>query len=300
MIVRAAGPEEYSEIHNMVDEAFKHSELESIIVQRTISDDPNFQKGDLRVLKVHGKIVSMMMLMRRPLRIGTATVNGAIVAPVATHPDYQGKGYCSAVMRDSIQYMKTQGFDITILWGNPWLYPHYGYSPAMAKTEAVIKVKQEALPQKRPYKFRPLSETVLEQITKIYHDNTATRTCAEIRSPTTWDWRPGGVKANLQVLTNQRGKVIGYIALGADWGHACAHEIGVLNDEASEAIFNYLLEIAKNKGLKEFPCIIHPDHPFARFAFWHDGEIRIRSGGQAGMARLLNLAAFLTHMMRRV
>jgi predicted acetyltransferase len=87
--------------------------------------------------------VSMMMLLRRPLRIGTAVVNGAIIAPVATHPNHQGKKYCSAVMRDAVRYMKTQRFDITILWGNTWLYPHYGYSPAMVKTELVIKPTQK-------------------------------------------------------------------------------------------------------------------------------------------------------------
>ncbi len=297
MFVGAANPEEYAEIYDMVCKAFKQSKLENAIVKVTTTEDTNFRKGDLRIVKVDGKIVSMMMLIRRPLRIGTTIVNGAIVAPVATHPDYQRKGYCSAVMRNAIQYMKTQGFDITILWGNPWLYPHYGYSPAMMKTEIVIKPKQRGSSEKRSYEFRSFTKADLEQITQIYHSNTAARTCAEIRSARMWEWKPGGSEAKLEVLIDKKGKVIGYLALGTDWGRPCAHEIGVLNDEeACEVIFNYILEIAKSKSLKEFYCIVHPDHPFARFAFWHDGEIRIRSGSGAGMARLLNLVPLLTKM----
>ncbi len=295
MIVKAADPEEYAEIYDMVDKAFRQPE-ERTIIRVTTGEDSNFQKGDLRVVKVDGKIVSMMMLIRRPLRIGTAIVNGAIVSPVATHPDYQRKGYCSAVMRNAVQYMKTQGFDITILWGIPWLYPHYGYSPAMMRTELAIKPKQSKQAEKGPYEFRSFTESDLEQITRIYHSNTATRTCAEIRSPKMWEWKPGGSEAKLEVLIDKKGKVIGYRALGTDWGRPCVHEVGVLNDEACGVIFHSLLETAKNKGLEEFYCIIHSDHPFARFAFWHDGEIRIRSGGGAGMARVLNLFSLLTKM----
>lgn len=298
MMVGPADSEEYAEIYDMVYKAFKQSKLENTIIRVTTSEDSHFRKGDLRVVKVDGKIVSMMMLIRRPLRVGTAIVNGAIVAPVATHPEYQRKGYCSAVMRDAIEYMKAQGFDITILWGEPWLYPHYGYSPAMVKTEIVIKPKQRDSSEKGSYEFRSFTEADLEQITQIYHSNTATRTCAEVRSATMWEWKPGGSEAKLEALIDKKGEVIGYLALGTDWGRPCAHEIGVLNDEACGVIFNRLLEIAKRKSLKEFYCIIHPDHPFARFAFWHDGEIRIRSGGGAGMARLLNLVTFLTKMER--
>ena len=295
MIVKAADSEEYEEVHEVVGKAFRNPQLEHRVVNVTTSEDPNFKKGDLRVVKVDGKVVSMMMLIRRPLRIGTAIVNGAIIAPVATHPANQGKGYCSAVMRDAVQYMKTQGFDLTILWGNPWLYPHYGYSPAMMSTELVIKPKQNSMGKGR-YESRPLEEADLEQITHLYHSNTATRTCAEIRSPTMWEWKPSGSEVELKVFLDKMGEVIGYTSLGTDFGRPCAHEVGVLNDEACEAVFNFLLENAERRGLKELYCITHPDNPFARFAFWRGGEIRIRSGDGAGMVRVLNLASLLKRM----
>lgn len=296
MIVRAAEPEEYPEILDMVYRAFKQSELERIIIKVTTGEDPNFQKGDLRVVEADGKIVSMMMLIRRQLRIGKAVVNGAIVAPVATHPDYEKKGYCSAVMRNAIQYMEAQGFDITILWGIPWLYPHYGYSPSMLKTHLFINPERTRPLEKVSADFHPLEETDLDKITQIYHSNTETRTCAEIRSQKMWEWKPRSPGAGIEVLTDKKGEVIGYRALGTDWGRPCAHEVGILNYEAHAPIFNSLLETAKEKQLKDFYCIIHPDHPFARFAFWHDGETRLNRGGGAGMARVLNLVSLLAKM----
>ena len=77
MIVRAADPKEYDDIYDLADAAFK-SYPERMIIEVTVSDDPHFRPGDLRVVSVDGNVVSMMMLLRRPLRIGTAVVNGPL------------------------------------------------------------------------------------------------------------------------------------------------------------------------------------------------------------------------------
>jgi len=298
MIVRPAEPHEYAQIHDLLKQAFRHSELESTMIRVSTEQDPNFRKEDLRVVEAAGRIVSMMLIIRRPLRIGTAIVNGAIVGPVATHPDHRNRGYCSAVMRDAVQYMKAQGFAMAILWGISWLYPHYGYSPAMAKTEIVLKPDQGSSVARGEYKFRPFDETDLQQMTHIYHNNTSTKTCSEVRSPEMWEWKPGGSKVRLDVLSDRRKGVMGYVVTGTDWGRPCAHEIGVLNEEACGAILSYLLGMMRQMGLKEFYCLAHPDQGFSRFAFWHGGEMRIQSGGGAGMAQVLNLASLLTGMVK--
>ena len=297
--MRAADPKEYSDIYDLADAAFK-SHQERMMIRVTINEDPHFQPGDLRVALVDGNVVSMMMLLRRPLRIGTAVVNGAIIAPVATHPDHQGKRYCSAVMRNAVQYMKTQGFDITILWGNSWLYPHYGYSPAMVKTELVMKSTQKKVNVTSPCQVRSFVTADLESITQIYNHNTVTRTCSEVRSPATWEWRSSGSEVKLEVVTDAEGKVIGYWSLGTDWDRHCAHEVGVLNDEACGIVFNYLLETVKTKGMTEFYCITHPTYPFTRFAYLQGSEVRIKSGGGAGMARVLNPVLLLTAMEKEL
>lgn len=295
MIVRAAQPEEYREVYALVDAAFK-SPLERRILQVTLREDPHFQPSDLRVVSVDGHVASMMLLLRRPLRVGRAMVNGAIVAPVATHPNHQRKGYCSAVMRDAVAYMKTQEVDLSILWGAPWLYPRYGYSPAMVRTELVVKPTQPPAATTDSCSVRPLAEMDLEAVTQMYHANTATQTCAEVRSPAQWEWQPNSAAVVQEVVTDETGTVVGYWSQGTDWGRPCAHEVGVATTEACGVVFNRLLEAAKTKGVTELPCLLHPTHPFTRYAFHHGSEVRIRSGGGAGMARVINLQSLLTAM----
>jgi predicted acetyltransferase len=300
MIVRPAESAEYAEVCDMAYSAFEQGDFERRIIKVTTEEDPNFRRGDLRVSVVDGKIVSMMMIIRRSIRIGSAAVNGAIVAPVATHKDFRGKGHCSAVMRNAVQYMKAQGFDITILWGIPWLYPRYGYSAAMMKAEVAIKPQSEVHTKKDGFELRPFVEGDLHEIANIYHNNTATKTCAEIRTQKLWEWKPRSPNTRFMAILNKKGEIAGYYVLGKDWGRPCALEVGVLNDEACIPLFNCLVEEASRKDLKELPCLIHPHHLFAQFAFWHNCEVEIQSGGGAGMAQVLNLPSLLVKMTKEL
>jgi len=295
--VRAAKPEDYKEIGEMVHHAFQKGNgtgLERRIVEVTTTEDPNFYKGDLRVTEVKGKIVSMMLIIRRPIRIGTAIVNGAIVAPVATHPEHQRRGYCSAVMRDAIGYMKKQNFDITLLWGEPWLYPKYGYSPAMPYPRLVINPERCRKVETEPHTLESFDEHCIKEVTAIYHNNTATRTCAEIRSPELYEWKPRSPGVDLTIV-NRKGEIIGYSVFTLQNPKENVAEIGVLNDLACEAVFNRILQLAKEREIKEFFCVVPPDHPFSSFAFWKNGELRITRSG-AGMVRVLNLVSLFRKM----
>jgi len=298
MKVRAAKPEEYKEIGEMVHHAFQGGNgtgLERCIVEVTTTEDPNFHEGDLRVTEVEGKIVGMMLIIRRRIRIGTAIVEGAIVAPVATHPEHQRKGFCSAVMRDAIDYMKRQNFDITILWGEPWLYPKYGYSPSMPFPRLVINPERCKKVETEPYTIELFDEHCINEVTKIYHNNTATRTCAEIRSPELYEWKPRSPHVDFETIVNQKGEIIGYsvFTLQNPWENI--PEIGVLNDLACKVVFNRILQLAKERRIKEFFCVVPPDHPFSSFAFWRKGEQRITRSG-AGMIRVLNLISLFKKM----
>jgi len=300
MNVRASKPKEYKEVGEMVHHAFQKGDgtgLERRIVKVTTTEDPNFHKGDLRVTEVEGKIVSMMLIIRRPIRIGTAIVNGAIVAPVATHPEHQGEGYCSAVMRDAIGYMKRQNFDLTLLWGEPWLYPKYGYSPAMPFPRLVINPERCKQVETAPYTIEPFNEHCLKEVTTIYHNNTATRTCAEIRSSELYEWKPRGPRVDFETLVDQKGEVIGYFAFTPQNPSENVAEIGAQNDLACEAVFNRVIQIGRERKIKEFFCVVPPDRPFSSFAFWKNGEQRITRSG-AGMIRVLNLVSLLKKMKK--
>jgi predicted N-acetyltransferase YhbS len=243
---RAAEEEEYEEILTMTQEAFRKAaggcstgELEHNIVEATVTNNPNFRKGDLRIVEAEGKIVSMILIIRRQARIGRAIVNNAIVAPVATRAGDEKKGYCTAVMRDAINYMKQQGFDITTLWGHPWLYTYYGYSPAMISPSIAIKPERcRSTEVKDTFTIQPYEETQAKAVTDIYHRNTISQVLAEIRNPEPFEWKIYSPDVEFQTVIDKKSRVMGYysISKSAPSGRNVL-EIGVANTEACKIIF---------------------------------------------------------------
>ena len=306
---RAAEEAEYKEIVTMTQEAFRKAsggrstgELERTIVEATVTADPNFRKGDLRIVEAEGKIVSMMLIIRRQARIGRGIVDNAIVSPVATRVDHEKKGYCSAVMRDAIDYMKQQEFDITTLWGHPWLYTHYRYSPAMVSPSIAIKPERcKPIEVKDTFTIQPYEEPQAKAITDIYHRNTINQVLAEIRKPEPFEWKVHSPHVELQTVTDKKGRVIGYYSISqtAPSGRNVL-EVGVAKTEACKIIFNKLLDYAKERKLAELICPMSPQHPFAQFAYWQNAELRITMASGAGFERILNMTTLFGKMKKEL
>jgi predicted acetyltransferase len=292
----------------MTQEAFRKAaggrstgEFERDIVEATVTADPNFCKGDLRIVEAEGKIVSMMLIIRRQVRIGKAIVNSAIVSPVATRVGHEKKGYCSLVMRDAISYMKQQEFDLTTLWGHPWLYTHYGYSPAMVSPSVAIKPERcHPTEVEDTFTIQPYEETQAKAVTDIYHRNTVNQVLAKIRNPEPFEWKVHSPNVEFQTVIDKKGRVTGYYAISqtAPSGRNLL-EIGVANTEACKIIFNKLLDYAKEKKLAELICPMTPQHSFAQFAYWRNAELRTRASG-AGFARILNMTTLFDKMKKEL
>ncbi|MBE0512765.1 GNAT family N-acetyltransferase, partial [Candidatus Bathyarchaeota archaeon] len=306
---RSAEEADHDEILTMTQEAFRKAaggrstgEFESNIVEATVTADPNFRKGDLRIVEAEGKIVSMMLIIRRQARIGKAIVNNAIVSPVATRVGHEKKGYCSLVMRNAINYMKQQEFDITTLWGHPWLYTHYGYSPAMVSPSVAIKPERcHTTEVKDTFTIQSYEETQAKAVTGIYHQNTVNQVLAVIRNPEPFEWKVHSPNVKFHTVIDKKGRVIGYFVISqtAPSGRNLL-EIGVANTEACKIIFNKLLDYAKEKKLTELICPMSPQHPFAKFAYWQNAELRTTSASGAGFGRILNMTTLFDKMKKEL
>jgi len=228
-------------------------------------------------------------------------VNNAIVSPVATRVGHEKKGHCSLVMRNAISYMKKQKFNLTTLWGHPWLYTHYGYSPDMVSPSVAIKPERcHPTEVKDTFTIQPYEETQAKAITDIYHQNTINQVLAEIRNPEPFEWKVRSPNVEFQTVIDKKRRVIGYYS-SSQTGPSGRNllEIGVANMEACKIIFNKLLEYAKEKKLAELICPVRPKHPFAQFAYWQNAGLRTRASS-AGFARILNMTTLFDKMKKEL
>jgi len=302
IIARAAGAEEYPIVGDLVERAFRPLygdsyegiTMERRLVEILVQEDPAFRPAHLRLVEAEGQIVSTMMLVERQLRFASVSVRGNIVAPVATDPGHERQGYCSRVMRDAVAYMKGAGFVVSLLWGVPWLYPHYGYSSALPWLRVTLMPQRARRPAERgDHHFQPVSAEHAPAVNALYAANQAHTTGSEVRSDDWWEWRPRCPRALYEVALDRAGVVAGYFQAIAPPDGLMVFDVGIRGRAAGEAVLGRLLEVAGERGLERFDLDLFPDHPFSRVCFAHNGELRLSRGGGAGMIRVLDLPALL-------
>ena len=81
-----------------------------------VRTDPSYRYDQSRVVVVNGQIVSTLRVWEREMRIGSIAVPMGGIGGVGTHPDHQGVGYATALMKDTITYMRTVGYEVGVLF----------------------------------------------------------------------------------------------------------------------------------------------------------------------------------------
>lgn len=82
-----------------------------------------------RVLEEDSRIVSACRLLVYRVRVGRAEINQGDLGMVCTHPDFQGRGLASELMRDVIGHMRERGCQFGRLGGLVRFYSRFGWVP---------------------------------------------------------------------------------------------------------------------------------------------------------------------------
>lgn len=292
MIVRPARPSEYDALVDLVQRAFPPSDEATIITLTTIRSDPRFRPEHLRVAERDGAIVGMVNVIDRLVHIGAARVRCAIIAPLATAPEQQGAGVGSALMRDTLEWARGNGFLLSMLWGHPWLYPRYGYAPGIKSYSVVLDAHTQPLGD-QAYTLRPYAAGDVPALVRAYETEMATMTLAEVRSDEPWEWRPHKPTTILEVAVDPARTIRGYFRATPGNERLQVGELIAMDTGAAQAIFDRLIHVARQHDLHDIHVTATPDNRWARLAFMRGAEIRIGSGGGAGMVRVIDLPALL-------
>ena len=90
-----------------------------------------------------GAEVARLRVLDRQMRLGVAWVRIGAIAGVKTKPRHRGQGYARELMRATVDHMRENGYDASILFGIPNFYHRFGYAPVMPD-KSVVRIKTAA------------------------------------------------------------------------------------------------------------------------------------------------------------
>ena len=124
-VFRSATQQDIEKILNVVEKAFrieKGSDKWENMKNLILKEPENW-----RVLLENGEIIGAAHIGKSWLKIGKSKILKGDVGEVSIPPEYQGKGYGTKLMKDVVEWMKKEGYDISRLGGLVKFYSRFGY-----------------------------------------------------------------------------------------------------------------------------------------------------------------------------
>ena len=232
--------------------AFGESEDRKQRFVNIVKRDTRFDLNNTRVCFVDGKAASVVQIFDRPMRIGNCVVRMGGVGSVGTDPPHRRAGYSSGVLRDSVRYMQTAGYDLSIL--STGLHSHYARAGWVIHPTYSIDVTLPAALGAAP------ADAIIElcepnrdlpALRAIYDQFNANRTGTFAKSAEYWvnrpEWRP--YDPALYWIAKRGGTTIAYLQ-AERWE---VGEFGYLPDaeETMITLFCHFFHRAKAEGVQE-------------------------------------------------
>ena len=234
-----------------------------------VRGDSSYRLPQTRVVVVNDTVVSTLRVWERRMRVGTSLVTMGGIGGVCTHPNYRGVGYASALMRDTINYLRTTGCDLGVLFSIipeafyrrlGWItLPLHGFNVSCNLGTREVDSSEWQITD-----FNP--ETDLDAVASLYDRTNAHQSGTITRTRAYWDMAPSRIRGVLPtVIAHRNGHIEGYLNYEIDGKCAEVHEVGYVSDHPTvlDAFASHFMDACEVQGVEEIAGRFPFQHPFA-------------------------------------
>ena len=267
-----------------------------------VRTDPSYRYDQSRIVVVNGQIVSTLRVWEREMRIGSIAVPMGGIGGVGTHPDHQGAGYATALMKDTIAYMRTVGYDVGVLFSAiPCaFYRKLGWASTPLAGFRVTRRRNIGL-EETEWRVESFDEgRDLEPAIALYDSYNAEQSGSLVRVRSYWDSGPARLRDILPTLVARHGDSLGgYLNFQVDGKSVNILEVAYdrTQPQALTALVSHLLPVCEREGVEELYGDIPHRHPMIDLLVeGTTGDIFL-TGNSAMMLYPVNLLALLQRLL---
>ena len=292
-----------SEITEMIDlqcQVFRPDGHERY--RQYVRTDPSYRYDQSRVVVVNGQIVSTLRVWEREMRIGAVPVPMGGIGGVGTHPDHQGVGYATALMKDTISHMQTVGYDVGVLFSAiPCaFYRKLGWASVPLAGFRVTRRRNIGL-EETEWRVEPFDEgRDLEACIMLYDNHNVQQSGSLVRTQSYWESGPARLREILPtVVARQRDKFGGYLNFQVDEKSVNILEVAYdrTQPEALTALVRYLLQVCEREGVEELHGDIPHRHPMVDLLVEGTAGDTFLTGNSAMMLYATNLVSLFRRLL---
>ncbi len=249
-------------------------------------------------LLVKGTVVSWCWVHDFQQQIGDSLLRMGGIAGVGTHQDHRFQGYARRMLHNTLRWMRQEGYDVSMLYGVPGLYPKFGYAVAFPGVVHTLAVRDaERCPHTDGCQVVDYGPEYRDAVLTMYQAYNAGRTGIIRRDPARWmTFRKGlhwGNPVLGKVILTRQGRPVGYFARDA-YAEAEILEVGFAKSEYYGDLIHAASAIAWSQRTELLHFHLPEDDVLMRHcrALGVRTEVSYRVDG-GGMVRLLNILTTL-------
>ena len=292
MEIRGIRESELAEMIDLQCQVFRPDGQERY--QQYVRTDPSYRYDQSRVVVANGRIVSTLRVWEREMRIGSIAVPMGGIGGVGTHPDHQGAGYATALMKDTITYMRKVGYDVGVLFSAiPCaFYRKLGWASVPLAGFQVTRRGNVGLGETgwRVERFDEVRD--LENCIALYDKHNAEQSGSLVRTQSYWESGPARLREILPtVVARCENSLGGY--LNFQVGEKSANILEVAYDrtqpQALTALVSHLLQVCERENVEELHGDIPHRHPMVNLLVEGTAGDTFLTGNSAMMLYATNL-----------
>lgn len=266
MEIRAARESELEQIVDLNCISFNRNGYERF--WQYVRGDSSYRSQQSRVVVVNNVVVSTLRIWERRIRVGESLVTLGGIGNVCTRPKYEGVGYASALMRQTAEYFKTEGYDLGILFTiiPEEFYERFGWTSMPIEGFNLPFNTTDRKEKDTAYQIRDFNlETDLDAVASIYDISNAHQSGTISRTRSYWDMEPSRLRGILPtVVACQNGDPVGYLNYQIYGSRIDIREVGYLPDHSDviDPLVHHLLKASESENIKVILGMFTPKHPF--------------------------------------
>ena len=231
-----------------------------------VRGDSSYRYDQSRVVVVDGRVVAHLRVWERSRRIGSCIVRMGGIGGVCTHPDYRGDGYATALMQDTISYMRRVGYDLSVLFSiiPCRFYRQLGWG-CLPLEGFRITPRARTESEGTEWQVEPFNEARdLDEAVPLYDAHNVQQSGTLVRPRSYWDTAPARIRGILPTVVARHGDTLGgYLNFRMDGKQANVREVAYDRTDPTilVALVNHLLRVCEREGVDEIHGEIPHRHP---------------------------------------
>jgi predicted acetyltransferase len=298
---------ELQQANDLMAKVFRHDYFDTIEWMRTIgSAYPGFRPEYTRIVRMGEEVAAALRVTSDTIRIGEARLHMGGFGWIATAANHRNKGLASALIGDTLRFMREGSFHVSMLFGIPNFYHRFGFHTTLAEYTTKIDVR-DIPPYTGPaFRVRAAKPGDVRQLQRMHEQFDSGTACSLVRCGAHFNYHWQRWEA-ARVVMGGDGKVLAYFLPTRAKGPArpaSSHtkleldEAGVLNRGVCATLLQAVAAHARDQFLHEVHFHGPPNHPLVehlhQFRSHHVMEL---TRGEGGMMAVVNPAETMESMI---